>query len=112
MTRLPCFTVILALSGCGSTPDPVIIPKDAGPDDAAPPAPSCSPLDATLSDAGPPGTFAGKPGAHCARDVDCAVGTYCVVVTETCASPANLEGPGQGGHLPGGSRSSHGTKRS
>jgi len=58
---------------------------------------SCALADAAF-DAGSPGTHAAPAGAACRRDIDCAVGTFCVVVNGTCAPASLIEGPGSGGH--------------
>jgi hypothetical protein len=78
--------------------------SDAGDDaDAMPEAgPACGPLVTVPFAPAMAGTFDGKPGAACTRDIDCDEGTFCVVVYGTCAQPSMLMGPGKGGHLPDG----------
>lgn len=60
--------------------------------------PDCGPTATVAFDAGTPGTFAGEAGAACTRDIDCAEGTFCVVVSGQCAPPSLIVGPGKGGH--------------
>lgn len=102
----------LLLAGCGSSPatGPDGGALDAGADDAGgmggstgdggPPdaGPACGPLDDIPFVADPPGTFAGKAGDACTRDIDCLDGTFCYVVKGTCAPASLIEGPGKGGH--------------
>jgi hypothetical protein len=72
---------------------------DAGMPDAAE---SCGPLAVTPFSPTTPGTFSGKAGAPCTRDIDCVDGTFCVVVYGTCAAAGMIQGPGKGGHAAGG----------
>ena len=107
--------VALCLFGCSSSPSSA---DDGGASDAAPDngvadvaadaaadaslEASCAPLSAIDFDAGTPGTFSGKAGAACKRDIDCLDGTFCVVVFETCAKSTMILGPGKGGRANGG----------
>jgi hypothetical protein len=91
--------LILATAACSSSQSPASPPADAGALDATADAPNndCEPLTAIAFDAGTPATFSGEAGAPCKRDIDCAKGTFCVVVYETCAPSDLIEGPGRGG---------------